>query len=209
MTDKRRLKLLIVSILAVLGNFICDWCYNDLFYRYFIFFLLIKAAFFVLLLVCTIRSLMFLKRCHESPKDFLVISIIVLYLGFCIWGGEEKLNFEVYKNRRYEVVNMVQEKQIKVNSETGEIMLTDRYKNVSADGSAIVLYDKGTEMAVGFWIDRGVLDSGFSMYVYVSNDGEKYIQTAILERWPFYEEYEINIERLEKRWFRVSVVEKR
>lgn len=208
MKGKRRLKLLIVSVLAILGNFICGWFYCELFNRYFIFFLLIYVAFFVLLLACVIKSLMFLKKYHESPKDFLVISIIVLYLGFCTWGGVEKLNFTVYKNKRYEIVKMVQENQIKVNSETGEIALSDRYKRVS-DGSAVVLYDKRKEIAVGFWIDRGFLDSGFSMYVYESNDEDDYIETAVLEMWPFYEEYEVNIERLEKKWFRVVVAEKR
>lgn len=74
-----------------------------------------------------------------------------IYLAFLFNDGIKKLNFQVYKEKRTEIVQMVQNNQIKIRKDMELIELPEDYKKCSSGGEAVV----GKIMAVIQW-DSGI-----------------------------------------------------
>ena len=55
---------------------------------------------------------------------------------------------------------------------------------------------------VGFWVKRGFLDSGFTMFVYKSDDNSADIEQIVKEC--MWEGYDVSSERKEKQWYYIA-----
>lgn len=98
------------------------------------------------------------------------------YVRCCAWGVlRQAAHDKVYKNMRYEVVKMVENHQIETDGEKRIVELPEKYKKCSSGGD-ILVYQNDDESMVGFWVKRGFLDSGFTMFVYKSDDNSMDIE---------------------------------
>lgn len=115
------------------------------------------------------------------------------------------MNFNIYKEKRTDMIQMVNEQKLHADTESSIIKLPSEYQNISSDGEAILLSDLNDSLIVGFWLSRGFLDSGFTMFVYASDDNAESIKNGITTvMWPY---YNIFVEKLEKNWFFVKAQE--
>jgi len=191
-------QLSLLCAVAVLINFLSSWYYEELFFHFFVLYSIVDMLFFFLLVACGIWSVKYLKGNHKSIKDFIPIILVVLYLSYLLSGSQNKLNFIVYKNMRYEVVKMVENHQIETDGEKRIVELPEKYKKCSSGGDVLV-YQNDDESMVGFWLKRGFLDSGFTMFVYKSDDNSMNIEQIIKEcMWDGYEVYS---ERKAEQWY--------
>ena len=194
--NSKQLSLLCAA--AVLINFLSSWYYEELFFHFFVLYSIVDMSFFFLLVACGIWSVKYLKGNHKSIKDFIPIILVVLYFSYLLSGSQNKLNFIVYKNMRYEVVKMVENHQIETDGGKRIVELPEKYKKCSSGGD-ILVYQNDDESMVGFWVKRGFLDSGFTMFVYKSDDNSMNIEQIIKEcMWDGYEVYS---ERKAEQWY--------
>ena len=124
-----------------------------------------------------------------------------IYLAFLFNDGIKKLNFQVYKEKRTEIVQMVQENQIKTRKDLELIELPEDYKKCSSGGKAVVRQNNGS-YTVGFWYTQGFLDSGFSLFAYSNDDSRTDVIQMVKEYGGI--EYEINLSEKEKGWYYVT-----
>ena len=123
------------------------------------------------------------------------------YLAFLFNDGIKKLNFQVYKEKRTEIVQMVQNNQIKIRKDMELIELPEDYKKCSSGGEAVVRKNNGS-YTVGFWYTQGFLDSGFSLFAYSNDDSRTDVIQMVKEYGGI--EYEINLSEKEKGWYYVT-----
>lgn len=198
----RNLKhLSLLCAAAVLINFISSWYYEELFFHFFVLYSIVDMIFFFFLAACGIWSVKYLKGNHKSIKDFIPLILVVIYFSYLLSGGQNKLNFTVYRDVRYEVVKMVEEHQLKVDEDNGMTELPEKYKKCSSGGD-ILAYQDEDELMVGFWVKRGFLDSGFTMFVYKSDDNSADIEQIVKEC--MWEGYDVSSERKEKQWYYIT-----
>lgn len=191
-------QLSLLCVVTVLINFLSSWYYEELFFHFFVLYSIVDMLFFFLLVACGIWSVKYLKGNHKSIKDFIPIILVALYFSYLLSGSQNKLNFIVYKNMRYEVVKMVENHQIETDGEKRIVELPEKYKKCSSGGDVLV-YQNDDESMVGFWVKRGFLDSGFTMFVYKSDDNSMNIEQIIKEcMWDGYEVYS---ERKAEQWY--------
>ncbi len=194
--NSKQLSLLCAAAVSI--NFLSSWYYEELFFHFFVFYSIVDMLFFFLLVACGIWSVKYLKGNHKSIKDFIPIILVVLYFSYLLSGSQNKLNFIVYKNMRYEVVKMVENHQIETDGGKRIVELPEKYKKCSSGGDVLV-YQNDDESMVGFWLKRGFLDSGFTMFVYKSDDNSMNIEQIIKEcMWDGYEVYS---ERKAEQWY--------
>ena len=68
-----------------------------------------------------------------------------IYLAFLFNDGIKKLNFQVYKEKRTEIVQMVQNNQIKIRKRYGiKSNYQKDYKKCSSGGKAVVRQNNGS-----------------------------------------------------------------
>ena len=198
----RNLKhLSLLCAAAVLINFISSWYYEELFFHFFVLYSIVDMIFFFFLVACGIWSVKYLKGNHKSIKDFIPLILVVIYFSYLLSGGQNKLNFTVYRDMRYEVVKMVENHQLKVDEDNGMAELPEKYKKCSSGGD-ILVYQNEEELMVGFWVKRGFLDSGFTMFVYKSDDSPADIEQIVKEC--MWEGYDVSSERKEKQWYYIT-----
>lgn len=103
------------------------------------------------------------------------------------------------------MIQMVNEQKLHADTESSMIKLPSEYQNISSNGEAILLSDLNDSLIVGFWLSRGFLDSGFTMFVYAADDNAESIKNGITTvMWPY---YNISVQKLEKNWFFVKAQE--
>ncbi len=191
-------KLSLLCAAVVLINFFSSWYYEELFFHFFVLYSILDMVFFFLFIACGIWAVKYLKGNHKSIKDFIPIIFVVVYLLYLLSGSQNKLNFRVYKSMRYEIVEMVENHQLGESEEKGFVELPDKYKKCSSGGD-VFIYRNNDECMIGFWIKRGFLDSGFSMFVYKSDDNAMDIERVVREC--LWDGYEVNSEQKEKQWY--------
>ena len=62
-----------------------------------------------------------------------------------------------------------------------------------------MVYQNDNESMVGFWVKRGFLDSGFTMFVYKSDDNSINIEQII--KGCMWDGYEVYSERKAEQWY--------
>ena len=190
--ERKKLKLIILQCIAVItANFITIWYFEELFFRglwYVIF------ASFILTFIYIIRSFCCLRKIRVFWFAAIPVFLFGIYLAFLFNDGIKQLNFQVYKEKRTEIVQMVQNNQIKIRKDMELIELPEDYKKCSSGGEAVVRKNNGS-YTVGFWYTQGFLDSGFSLFAYSKNDN----RTDVIQ---IVKEYEINLS--EKGWYYVA-----
>ena len=137
----------------ITANFITIWYFEELFFRglwYVIF------ASFILTFIYIIRSFCCLRKIRVFWFAAIPVFLFGIYLAFLFNDGIKKLNFQVYKEKRTEIVQMVQNNQIKIRKDMELIELPEDYKKCSSGGKAVVVkimaviqWDSGIHKA--FW----------------------------------------------------------
>ena len=126
--ERKKLKLIILQCIAVITvNFITIWYFEELFFRGFWY---VIFASFILTFIYIIRSFCCLRKIRVFWFAAIPVFLFGIYLAFLFNDGIKKLNFQVYKEKRTEIVQMVQNNQIKIRKDMELIELPEDYKNV-------------------------------------------------------------------------------
>lgn len=126
--ERKKLKLIILQCIAVItANFITIWYFEELFFRGFWY---VIFASFILTFIYIIRSFCCLRKIRVFWFAAIPVFLFGIYLAFLFNDGIKKLNFQVYKEKRTEIVQMVQNNQIKIRKDMELIELPEDYKNV-------------------------------------------------------------------------------
>ena len=104
--ERKKLKLIILQCIAVItANFITIWYFEELFFRGFWY---VIFASFILTFIYIIRSFCCLRKIRVFWFVAIPVFLFGIYLAFLFNDGIKKLNFQVYKEKRTEIVQMVQ-----------------------------------------------------------------------------------------------------
>lgn len=121
----------------------------------------------LLFLICLIMSLglifMLFRRMFVKQYNILQKFILLVALGYFIWwlnGGIDDLKYQVYKEKREEVVKMILEGEIKKEVSSKLIDLPEKYKIISSGGDILYLESPLSDSVFGFWETRGIVSSG-------------------------------------------------
>lgn len=197
--ERKKLKSFILQCIAVISvNFITIWYFEELFFRGFWY---VIFASFILTFIYIIRSFCCLRKIRVFGVAAIPVFLFGIYLAFLFNDGIKKLNFQVYKEKRTEIVQMVQENQIKTRKDLELIELPEDYKKCSSGGEAVVRQNNGS-YTVGFWYTQGFLNSGFSLFAYSNDDSRTDVIQMVKEYGGI--EYEINLSEKEKGWYYVT-----
>ena len=199
----KMLSILCISI--ILADFFYNWYFEQLFFNFFLFTIFLKIILLVANIYIFLCSVSHLRYHHKRIQDFLPVVILVSYVAFLFANGEQFMNFNIYKEKRTDMIQMVNEQKLHADTESSMIKLPSEYQNISSNGEAILLSDLNDSLIVGFWLSRGFLDSGFTMVVYAADDNAESIKNGITTvMWPY---YNISVQKLEKNWFFVKAQE--
>ena len=128
--ERKKLKLIILQCIAVItANFITIWYFEELFFRGFWY---VIFASFILTFIYIIRSFCCLRKIRVFWFAAIPVFLFGIYLAFLFNDGIKKLNFQVYKEKRTEIVQMVQNNQIKIRKDMELIELPEDYKKCSS-----------------------------------------------------------------------------
>ena len=165
--------LLICSLLYLIISFIYSWFKYDLENIISIFciipMLILLIIYFIILINC-------LKNIFNDKKYFDIITIIILILCVFIqfyFPFEEsklKLEWDTYKDKRYEIIKLVKEDKLKKIEDTQAYTLPDNLKKISQTGEVLVYKNDKYVQVIGFFIIRGMIFSGSKLLVYSSNN---------------------------------------
>lgn len=166
---------LILSIFALIINFISFWHSDALINRFFVFGIIPFAFAIGTLLASFIVSLFVLitsiirHRCALVNYISLALAIITVVMIFCFPFRMARVYLELvlYEKDRYEIVEMVKDGEI-LPDKLGNARLPRAYDQVSSDGN-IFIYQNDEEQVVSFWVFRGML-SGSIELIYSSAD---------------------------------------
>ncbi|MDC7290454.1 ABC transporter permease [Blautia schinkii] len=192
--------LMIPVSLLVVGIMLFDiWYGEELFSDLWILYVPVLLFLFVLFIVTFAYAIWRLSDNHRSILNWISFAIFLIFLLFYILAPvndiKNKLNFELYKDKRCEVVEMVKERLLEPEQNSRGVILPEGYESTSTGGD-IVIYSNADEITIGFWILKGFLNSGYSMFIYSSSDD----MNSIRKLWPDILETDI-IERIENHWF--------
>ena len=130
--------------------------------------------------------------------------ILLVALGYFIWwlnGGIDDLKYQVYKEKREEVVKMILEGEIKKEVSSKLIDLPEKYKIISSGGDILYLESPLSDSVFGFWETRGIVSSGSTMYIYSCQEENQL--KKIIRNNLYYEQ--IEIKQLDPLWYYVKL----
>ena len=194
-------KFIRFSFWFIVGHFIYMWHSDYIVQKFFILGLL-------LFLICLIMSLglifMLFRRMFVKQYNILQKFILLVALGYFIWwlnGGIDDLNYQVYKEKREEVVKMILEGEIKKEVSSKLIDLPEKYKIISSGGDILYLESPLSDSVFGFWETRGIVSSGSTMYIYSCQEENQL--KKIIRNNLYYEQ--IEIKQLDPLWYYVKL----
>lgn len=159
-------------------------------------FIRITFLLFFLFNACLFLSINWASKYHTSRWDIVPVSIllVVIVLNFYMpphaWT---KIQFAFTQEKRCEVIQLVE--MDKLETEANDLVdLPDEYKNLSDSGTIYINENDKEESTIGFWINRGMLNSGYSMLVYVSSGKINDIEVP-------YGTSNVELVQLDKNWF--------
>lgn len=193
-------KFIRFSFWFIVGHFIYMWHSDYIVQKFFILGLL-------LFLICLIMSLglifMLFRRMFVKQYNILQKFILLVALGYFIWwlnGGIDDLEYQVYKEKREEVVKMILEGEIKKEVSSKLIDLPEKYKIISSGGDILYLESPLSDSVFGFWETRGIVSSGSTMYIYSCQEENQL--KKIIRNNLYYEQ--IEIKQLDPLWYYVK-----
>lgn len=194
-------KFIRFSFWFIVGHFIYMWHSDYIVQKFFILGLL-------LFLICLIMSLglifMLFRRMFVKQYNILQKFILLVALGYFIWwlnGGIDDLEYQVYKEKREEVVKMILEGEIKKEVSSKLIDLPEKYKIISSGGDILYLESPLSDSVFGFWETRGIVSSGSTMYIYSCQEENQL--KKIIRNNLYYEQ--IEIKQLDPLWYYVKL----
>lgn len=193
-------KFIRFSFWFIVGHFIYMWHSDYIVQKFFILGLL-------LFLICLIMSLglifMLFRRMFVKQYNILQKFILLVALGYFIWwlNGIDDLKYQVYKEKREEVVKMILEGEIKKEVSSKLIDLPEKYKIISSGGDILYLESPLSDSVFGFWETRGIVSSGSTMYIYSCQEENQL--KKIIRNNLYYEQ--IEIKQLDPLWYYVKL----
>lgn len=149
------------------------------------------------------------ERKNLAPDGVFNLSIILILFILTFYNFNkiptaimEKIDWEISRNKRNQVVKEVEKRQLKPNTDmkNGICRLPFKFPIVSNSGNDILIYENKNSQTktIKFWISRGFFESPQRYFIY-TNDAEtkKYYQ-ELIESTP-----EHNW-KLEENWFRIT-----
>lgn len=107
----------------------------------------------------------------------------------------------MYQEKREEIVKMAATGKLK-KDDRGYSNLPVAYKKFSDGGEIVMLNSDEKKIMVGFWENRGFLNSGMNLYVYSENNSEDELIYRLKKCWWYLEQ--IRIKEIEKNWFYIK-----
>ena len=194
-------KFIRFSFWFIVGHFIYMWHSDYIVQKFFILGLLLFQ-------ICLIMSLglifMLFRRMFVKQYNILQKFILLVALGYFIWwlnGGIDDLKYQVYKEKREEVVKMILEGEIKKEVSSKLIDLPEKYKIISSGGDILYLESPLSDSVFGFWETRGIVSSGSTMYIYSCQEENQL--KKIIRNNLYYEQ--IEIKQLDPLWYYVKL----
>ena len=194
-------KFIRFSFWFIVGHFIYMWHSDYIVQKFFILGLLLFQ-------ICLIMSLglifMLFRRMFVKQYNILQKFILLVALGYFIWwlnGGIDDLEYQVYKEKREEVVKMILEGEIKKEVSSKLIDLPEKYKIISSGGDILYLESPLSDSVFGFWETRGIVSSGSTMYIYSCQEENQL--KKIIRNNLYYEQ--IEIKQLDPLWYYVKL----
>lgn len=190
----KKQNILIYVIFLFIISFTFNWFSSQFFLIlvmfYFIFFLLF-VIFWIFLLRSAIRK--------ESKVSIIILVLNLLILLFFPFSRIKLyLEFDWLKDDRTEIIEKIQNKDLKIYDSVGNIELPSNYKYISASGEVKEYKNDSEGTIIGFWIYRGLMISNKSEILLYSTMDKKFINDSglILNI--------VKIEELEENWYYVT-----
>ena len=162
---------LILSIVLMALIFINCWYSDQILDNNFLVFLGVNCILLVWYFICLILSFRNIKK----ERNFInAINLILLFLTalvvlfFPFRDMKVKLEFELFKDNRNKVIQLVVDDKLKEN-DFHLIELPNKYKKLSTSGEVHVYQNDEEGLVIGFYVFRGML-SGSVEVVYTSDD---------------------------------------
>lgn len=195
----KKSNLLILSILLLLVSFVSAWYIDHLFNRLFVLVFpiyIILPACFVVLLVMSIRKIVKRKEYANFFNIAILALLVILIVYFPFRNTKVKYELTRFETDRLEIVEMIQNNQLRPKDSLGNVDLPVGYGRLSSDGEVFVYQNDANGQVISFWIYRGML-SGSVELIY-STGGEALI-------WANQSGHPITkIERLKENWYYVE-----
>lgn len=192
--------LMVPFSLLVIGIILLDvWYGEELFLDLWILYVPIVIFLFALFIISFAYTIWRLSENYKLILNWIPFIVLFLFLLFYIFAPvvkiRNKLNYELYKDKRCEVVDMVTAHVMQPEQNSISVKVPEEYKGISTGGD-IAIYSNENEVVVGFWINRGFLDSGYSMFLYSSSND----MNSIRKQSQDILEADV-IEKIENHWF--------
>ena len=189
--------MLILSILLLIITFIYNWFSDQLLDLLFVYILIPNFVLFIAFIICfvlNIRKFIMQKNAINFSSLIVSIIIILLVLFFPFREIKTRLEFNLYIDKRNQVIELIKNNKINVN-DYNNAPLPDNLKDVSMSGEVYVYQNDENDIQICFWILRGLLSN--STELIYSSGGEELIRSNINE------ESIVNIKKIKNNWYYV------
>lgn len=203
---KKKDILIVLSIMILLINIINSWFNDYVLDRFWIIWLLgVNIPLFIIFLVLLIFSIKIYKnnitdKMAKLPLiiltvNFAMVLVFVLFNPLRILKVKYELN--AYEKDRYEVIELVKNNKLELDTWIGKnAYLPKKYQKISTSGEVFVFKNDEEGVIIGFWVFRGMLNSGSIMVAY-SSETEEFTRNNI--------EYLDTIKKLKEHWYYVTI----
>lgn len=192
-----KIKVTLLTILIII-DFIYHWCFERIFTNNF----LLCIGIFIGLLVGWGVSIIYILRTNGTFQKIILFVFVGSYIIFKFSGCIDIIKFNVYQEKREEIVKMIVTEKLKKDNKKDLVRLPVSYEKFSADGEIVMLDSDEKKIMVGFWENRGFLNSGMNLYIYSENNSEDELTYRLKER--FWSLEQIKIKEIEKNWFYIK-----
>lgn len=192
-----KIKVTSLTILIII-DFIYHWCFERIFTNNF----LLCIGIFIGLLVGWGVSIIYILRTNGTFQKIILFVFVGSYIIFKFSGCIDIIKFNVYQEKREEIVKMIVTEKLKKDNKKDLVRLPVSYEKFSADGEIVMLDSDEKKIMVGFWENRGFLNSGMNLYIYSENNSEDELTYRLKER--FWSLEQIKIKEIEKNWFYIK-----
>ena len=181
-----RLKKVILLIILIVIDFIYYWCFQRIFADNF----LLCIVIFIGLLVGWGVNLVYILRSNGIFQKIILFVFVGSYIIFKFSGCIDIIKFNMYQEKREEIVKMIVTGKLKKDDKKDTVNLPVSYEKFS-DGGEVVMLDSDEKIMVGFWENRGFLNSGMDLYVYSENNSEDELIYRLKKCWWYLEQIKI------------------
>lgn len=189
---------LLFAFIALIIRCLYFWFSDEIYDKIFIFELIPFAL--TLLVVSWAIYYSFSKLPSDKSWINIVASIIsifsLLFIFFIPFREiKTKLELKTHEKEMMEVIEMVKNNELE-GDDIGNYDLPDKYRKLSKSGQVYVYQNDENGQVIGFWVFRGLINSGSYVLVY-STGGEELIKST--------ERYIVEIKKFKDNWYYLNI----